>query len=355
MPVSDEIAPIVRVPVMIHEASDAAAWDRFVDAHPDATGYHLWAWRGVFERAFGHRTSYLVAERDGATTGVLPLVQFRSPLFGRFLVSLPFVNYGGVLAIDDASAHALVARAASIAGELKARHVELRHRARRFEGLAAKEHKVSMLLPLAASTEAMWEGLDRKVRNQVRKAEKSGLTAESGGIERLDDFYAVYARNMRDLGTPVYAKQFFAEVMRTFPDRTQVIVSRLAATGQVVASGLTWKWRDTVEVPWASSLREFNQMAPNNQLYWTIIDRAIAAGASVLDFGRSTPNEGTFHFKRQWGAEPLPLCWEYDLLGGTLPDQSPKNPKFRLAIDMWKRLPLPIANAIGPHIVRSIP
>lgn len=355
MPVSDEIAPVVRMPVTVHEASDGASWDRFVEQHPDATGYHLWAWRGIFERVFGHQTTYLIAERDGVTSGVLPLVRFRSPLFGRFLVSLPFVNYGGVLATEEATAQSLVARAASIAREFKARHVELRHRSRRFEALAPKEHKVSMLLPLAASTEAMWDALDRKVRNQVRKAEKSGLVAESGGIERLDDFYGVYARNMRDLGTPVYAKRFFEDVMRTFPDRTQIIVSRLAEGGQPVAAGFTWKWRDTVEVPWASSLREFNQMAPNNQLYWTIIDRAIAGGANVLDFGRSTPNEGTFHFKRQWGAEPLPLCWEYDLLGGVLPDQSPKNPKFKRAIDLWKRLPLPIANAIGPFIVRSIP
>jgi serine/alanine adding enzyme len=355
MPVSEAIAPVVRTPVTIREVSDPASWDRFVEEHPDSTGYHLWAWRGVFERAFGLRTVYLAAERDGAISGVLPLVQFRSPLFGRFVVSLPFVNYGGVLAADSASAHALVARAASLAREFKARHVELRHRSRRFEGLTPKEHKVSMLLPLASSSDAMWNALDRKVRNQVRKAEKSGLAAEVGGIERLDDFYAVYARNMRDLGTPVYAKSFFQEVLRTFPDRTRIVVSRLAQGSQPIAAGLTWKWRDTVEVPWASSLREFNAMAPNNQLYWTIIEQAIAGGANVLDFGRSTPNEGTFHFKRQWGAEPLPLCWEYDLLGGVLPDQSPKNPKFKAAINLWKRLPLPIANTIGPFIVRSIP
>lgn len=355
MPVSDLIAPVVRVPVSVMDVSDGARWDAYVQQHPDATGYHLYAWRGVFERTFGHKTSYLLAERDGAVTGVLPLVKFRSPLFGRFLVSLPFVNYGGVLASDEASAHALVARAASLARELKARHVELRHRSRRFEGLAPKEHKVSMLLPLAGTVDAMWEGLDRKVRNQIRKAEKSGLAAEAGGIERLDEFYGVYARNMRDLGTPVYARRFFEEVLRTFPDRTEIVVSRHTESGQPVAAGLTWRWRETVEVPWASSLREFNQMAPNNQLYWTIITRAVAAGAAVLDFGRSTPNEGTFHFKRQWGAAPLPLCWEYDLQGGTLPDQSPKNPKFRLAIDLWRRLPLPIANRLGPHIVRSIP
>jgi FemAB-related protein (PEP-CTERM system-associated) len=284
---------------------------------------------------------------------MLPLVSFRSALFGRFIVSLPFVNYGGVLASDDSSAHALVARAASIAKEEGARHVELRHRARRFEALTPKEHKVSMLLPLRTSTEETWQALDRKVRNQVRKAEKSGLVAESGGVERLADFYGVYARNMRDLGTPVYAREFFEQVLRVFPERSTLVIVR--HQGLAVAAALTWRWRDTVEVPWASSLRSYNSMSPNNLLYWTIIRQAITAGARVLDFGRSTPNEGTFHFKRQWGAEPLPLCWEYDLLGGPMPNLVPKNQKFQLAIAAWRRLPLIVANTIGPRIVRSIP
>ncbi len=354
MPVPAMTTPRVgRAPDAIEECQEQARWDDFVEGHPDATGYHLWAWRGIFERAFGHRTMYLLASRDGLTTGVLPLVSFRSLLFGRFLVSLPFVNYGGVLANDDSSANALVARAASMARQEHARHVELRHRARRFEALTPKEHKVSMLLPLSAAAEPMWSALDRKVRNQVRKAEKSGLVAESAGIERLDEFYRVYARNMRDLGTPVYARRFFEDILRTFPERARLVIVHHGRLP--MAAGLTWRWRDTIEVPWASSLRAYSSMSPNNLLYWTIIRRAIADGARVLDFGRSTPNEGTFHFKKQWGAEPLPLCWEYDLLGGPMPDQSPKNGKFRLAIATWKRLPLAVTNLVGPILVRSIP
>lgn len=355
MPVSDAIAPTIRVPVTIHESADPAGWDRFVEQHPDATGYHLWGWRAIFEEIFGHRAVYLAAEQGGVTSGVLPLVEFRSALFGRFLVSLPFVNYGGVLALNDVSGNALLARAASLARKSRMRHVELRHRSRRFEGLRPKEHKVSMLLPLPDSTEGFWTRLDRKVRNQVRKAEKSGLRAEVTGLDRLSDFYGVFARNMRDLGTPVYSPRFFDAVVRAFPDRTRIVIVRDENSGRPVAAALTWRWRDTVEVPWASSLREFNALAPNNLLYWTIIQEAIGGGASVLDFGRSTPGEGTFHFKRQWGAEPLPLCWEYDLIDGVMPDQSPKNPKFRVAIEAWKRLPLGIANRLGPHIVRSIP
>jgi serine/alanine adding enzyme len=337
----------------IQEDVDPNEWDAFVDAQPDATGYHLWGWRGVFERTFGHRTLYLAATRDSAICGVLPLVSFRSAIFGRFLVSVPFLNYGGVIASDAPAANALVARAASIARREGASHVELRHRSRRFEALTPKTHKVTMLLPLEATVDAMWAALDRKVRNQVRKAEKSDLVAEVTGRESLDAFYGVYAQNMRDLGTPVYARRFFDEVLRTFPDRTHLVIVRHGGTA--VAASLTWRWRQTVEVPWASSLHAYNAMSPNNLLYWTILQHAIGTGAHVLDFGRSTPNEGTFHFKRQWGATPEALCWEYDLITGTLPDQSPKNPKFRLAIEAWKRLPLPVANLLGPMIVRSIP
>jgi len=208
-----------------------------------------------------------------------------------------------------------------------------------------------MHLPLASG---MWERLDRKVRNQVRKAEKSGLMATRGGLELLPEFYGVFARNMRDLGTPVYARRFFECVLRAFPDRVRLIVVRLK--GQPVAAGLTFRTESTVEVPWASSIRDFNPLCPNHLLYWTIIESAIAEGCTRLDFGRSTPNEGTFHFKAQWGATPVPLFWEYVLIDqASLPDQGPKNPKFRLAIEAWKKMPVGLANLIGPRVVSSIP
>ncbi|MEZ5291477.1 MAG: FemAB family PEP-CTERM system-associated protein [Vicinamibacterales bacterium] len=337
----------------VDACTDPAAWDAYVEAHPDASGYHLWAWRGIFEEVFRHRTHYLAARRGGAIAGVLPLVFFQSPIFGRFVVSVPFLNYGGVVADDDLAAAALVEHAGRLAREHKATHLELRHDRRRFSNLVPKEHKVAMTLALPGDADTLWSALDRKVRNQVRKAEKSGLTAETGGSEHLRDFYAVFSTNMRDLGTPVYSPRLFEAVLARFPDRTRIVVIR--HEGRAAAAGLTWRWRERTEVPWASSLREFNQMSPNNLLYWTILREAIAAGCTRLDFGRSTPNEGTFHFKKQWGAEPTPLCWEYDVVTGALPDQSPKNPKFRLAIQAWQKLPVGVANLLGPSIVRSIP
>jgi len=208
-----------------------------------------------------------------------------------------------------------------------------------------------MRLPLKAG---MWDRIDRKARNQVRKAEKSGLSVVRGHQELLPEFYQVFARNMRDLGTPVYSPRLFAEVLSAFPDRTRLIVVRL--NDKPVAAGFTYRTGSMIEIPWASSIRDFNSLCPNHMLYWHAIDTAAAEGVTVFDFGRSTPGEGTFKFKEQWGAEPVALHWEYWLpAGGAVPDQSPKNPKFNLAIETWKRLPLWLANRVGPRLVRGIP
>jgi FemAB-related protein (PEP-CTERM system-associated) len=342
------------IEIALAASHDAPDWEAFVASCPGSSGYHRWRWRFVFERAFGHETAYLLARRAGCVAGALPLVLFRSALFGRFAVSLPFVNYGGVLASDDDVARALLEEAGRIAAGRGLAHVELRHVDPRFPDLPSKRHKVAMRLALEPDVARAWEGLDRKVRNQVRKAEKSALTVESGGAELLDDFYGVFARNMRDLGTPVYDRRFFAQVLAQFPDDTRVLLVRHPSA--VVAAGISYRHRDTIEVPWASSLKAFRTLAPNTLLYWHFIRHAIEDGAQVFDFGRSTPNEGTYKFKEQWGALPTPVCWEYRLLTRTsLPDQSPKNPKFRAAIALWKRMPLSLTTFLGPRLVRSIP
>lgn len=333
---------------------DAAAWDAFVAADATASGYHAWVWRDIFTRAFGHETRYLIARRDGMVAGVLPLVVFRSWLFGRFVVSLPFVNYGGVLAADGVTRRALLDASRACARETGARYVELRHTARTFADLPARTHKVAMTMPVPVSRASAWDGLDRKIRNQVRKAEKSGLTVESNSLDRLDAFYEVFSRNMRDLGTPVYSRRFFDVVLSRLGDAASCVVVRSGR--RPVAAAITLRWRNTIEIPWASSLKAFRSECANTLLYWTLLAHAVEAGASVLDFGRSSPDSGTYHFKQQWGAAAAPVAWEYALADGqTLPELSPTNPKFHAMIATWKRLPLPLATAIGPHIVRSIP
>jgi FemAB-related protein (PEP-CTERM system-associated) len=339
--------------VAVSQEHAPTAWNEYVLRHPDATGYHEWAWRNVFQRAFGCQVLYFAARRGPEIVGVLPTVFLDSWLFGRALVSLPFLNYGGVLADDDHGARALLDAAIAAARERRCRHVELRHFHQQFADLPCKRHKVTMRLPLRQPS-GLWENLDRKARNQVRKAQKSGLTYREGGAELLESFYAVFARNMRDLGTPVYSPRLFAEVLGTFPDRARIHVVTFGSTP--VAAGLTFETRGTVEIPWASSVRDFNAMCPNHLLYWSMLDGASARGCFTFDFGRSTPQEGTYKFKERWGAQPVPLCWEYGLLiGRELPNSSPTNPKYRLAIAIWKKLPLSVANRIGPSIVRAIP
>ena len=332
-------------------AADATAWDLYVAGHAEGSAYHVWPWRQVFERAFGHRCVYLIARAGEHVRGVLPLVHINSLLFGRTLTSLPFVNYGGLLASDDDAAQALLDAAAAQARLARCRYVELRHAARRFPSLPCRQHKVAMLLRLAGVD---WSSLDKKVRNQIRKAEKSGLTIQSGGTELLGEFYAVFARNMRDLGTPVYSPALFEQTLRTFPATARIHLVRLGSIP--VAAGFTLRSRGRMEIPWASSIRDYNSLCPNHLLYWTVIQHAIETGCEIFDFGRSTPDEGTFKFKEQWGARPLELHWEYILEpGSALPDTSPANPKFHMAIELWKRLPLALATRVGPHIVRGIP
>lgn len=343
-----EVRSVVAGPELVD------SWDSYVRSCPDATGYHLWAWKRVFERGLGHHAYYLAAIRDGRLTGVLPLVEVRSLLFGRALSSLPYVNYGGILADDAESSRALVAHAGKLSKERRLSYTLFRHRQRLLPELRARAHKVTMLLPLAASRDAMWEGLDRKVRNQVRKAEKSAVTVEAGGRELLDDFYRVFARNMRDLGTPVYGKPLFAEILSAFPQNARLHVAR--ANGQAIAGALSYSYGDWIEVPSASSLREHRALCPNHVLYWSIIGGAIDEGRRVFDFGRSTPHDGTYNFKEQWGATPAQLWWEY-LLDGTeaMPAEDRHSVKFQAVIDVWKRLPVGLSTLVGPQVSRLVP
>ena len=351
-----ESADAIAAPTAFDIRDDVSAQDtdRYVEAHPHSTGYHLRAWTDLIGRAFNHRTLYLAARTRTGIAGVLPVVFFRSRLFGTFAVSLPFVNYGGVLADRPDVAAALLDRAVKEARAYGCAHLELRHTVQAFPSLPSRRHKVAMLLRLSERPESEWERLDRKVRNQVRKGEKSNLAVATGGLELLDAFYEVFAHNMRDLGTPVYGRSFFREVLRSLPESTRAFV--VSHEGRPVAGSIVHWHGATMEVPWASALRSANPLCANVYLYWQMLKFAIERGMLTFDFGRSTPNEGTFHFKKQWGAEPTELVWEYWTKPGTpVPDLTPKNPKFDLAIKAWQRLPVAVASAVGPRIVRNIP
>jgi serine/alanine adding enzyme len=334
---------------------EGSAWNAYVASHPHSSNYHRYGWRGVIEKSFGHHTYYLTAKNgDGDICGILPLTYMNSALFGKFLVSLPFFNYGGVLASCDETIWQLLDESRRILMETQGDYVEFRHREMSASGLETREHKVTMILNLEKDEDTAWKMLDAKVRNQVRKAEKSGLQVVTGHLELLDGFYEVFCRNMRDLGTPVYCKDFFRNILNSFPDSTQIISIILGS--KTIASGiLTW-FKDTLEVPWASSIRDYREMCPNNLLYWEAIKFAIRNKSSIFDFGRSTPGEGTYRFKKQWGALPYQLYWQYLLKDGEkVPELNTKNSKYELAIKVWQRLPVSLTKVLGPRIVKNIP
>jgi FemAB-related protein (PEP-CTERM system-associated) len=348
-----DLQPGDGTPLRIDEAVSDAEWDAWVAAHPRATIYHGSAIRRVIEDSFGHAPHYLAVRDDsGRIQGLLPLIEMQSRLFGHFLVSMPFFNYGGLLADSIAARDRLVAAAAERARALDVEHVEYRHC---FDELAlpARSEKVAMLRPLPKSADRLWADIGSKVRAQVNKARKHGLSTRTGREELLDDFYRVFARNMRDLGTPVYGIALFRNMLRHCESSYLVMVYR---NGLPVSGGFLLGWRNTLEIPWASTLRSANRFDANMLLYWTVLESAIERGYEVFDFGRSSRNSNTLRFKKQWGARPQPLYWHYWLPEGReLPSLNPNNPKFRLMVAAWKRLPVPLARLIGPAVVSKIP
>jgi FemAB-related protein (PEP-CTERM system-associated) len=277
---------------------DSQSWDKFAAAAPNASLYHLHGWKDVIERTFGHPTFYLAAVDSGRVSGVLPLVQLKSRLFGNLLVSLPYFNYGGICAESADVRDALFREAVTLAERQDVDSLELRHDDRWREELPTKAHKVSMRLELPTSIDALWKALGAKLRNQVQKPRKAGVTITVGRAELLDSFYEVFSANMRDLGTPVYAKAFFRNILERFPDQTWIVTAYLDQ--RPVAAGFLTGFKDRLEIPWASSLRTVNSIGANMLLYWSCLEFAVQHGYRVFDFGRSTPGEGTYRFKEQW-------------------------------------------------------
>ena len=348
---SDSQATVMRV----LQESEYPAWDHCVSEHPDASIYHLSAWRHILREAFG-KTWYVVgAIRGSRVLGGIPLVHMRSPLFGNFLVSMPYFNYGGVCAEADEWIDPILDECIALAKRLHVKHLELRHLRNHYSQLPVKTEKVSMWLTLPSDADALMKSFKPKLRSQVRKGEKNGLGVRDGGIELLDDFYDVFSRNMRALGTPVYGKSFFQLILEAFPKTARLVVVR-NPEGRPIAGGFLLGYRDRLEIPWASSLREFNYLQSNMFLYWNCLQYACDQGYRIFDFGRSTVGCPTFKFKEQWGAKPVAHHWHYWLdQDQELPQLNPQNPKFKLAISTWQRLPLSVTRRLGPVIAKHLP
>jgi serine/alanine adding enzyme len=339
---------------LANQETDSQRWDEFVASCPAGSNYHRWNWKRVIEESFGWPTFYLLAEEAGAIRGVLPIAWQKSRIFGSFLTSLPFLNGGGVLAETEPAKEALLSEATALAKRLRVGHLELRHRFDPHVSLPTKSHKVAMILRVDSDSEKTWAALSHKVRTDIRKGIKSGLTAEFGGSELLNDFYEVFARNMRDLGTPVYGRAFFQTMLDLFPNDNFICVVRHQE--KAVAASFLLGYRQTVEAGWSSSRYDYLAMRPNMFLYWKILCFAGERGYKEFDFGRSTVDSGTYRFKKQWGSCELPLFWTYWVPDGAqLPEVNKENPRYELAIKLWQKLPVSLTKLVGPPIVKCLP
>lgn len=343
------------VEVMPLDSASVADWDRYVEAHPLASLYHMSVWRDLISEVFGHRTHYLVARGViGEIVGVLPLVQLKSRLFGNYLVSLPYFNYGGALTNTPQVRESLLQRAVEIAKTTGAAHIETRDAESLENGWPSRREKVLMTLRLPDTVAQLSRDIGPKLRSQIKRPDREGIEVVQGGVEYLSDFYEVFARNMRDLGTPVYAISFFREICLVLPNNSHIVV--IKKDRRPIAAAFLLGYKDRLEIPWASSLKEHNRIGANMRLYWEALQYAIGQGYKIFDFGRSTEDSGTYRFKKQWGALPVPCHWHYWLKHqGELPQLNPSNPRYQLAIKVWQRLPVALTKVVGPRIVRNLP
>jgi len=350
----DSVRPVTVTPVRVrgYELADRARWDDFVEGCPEATFFHRIGWKDVIESCFGHPTHYLLAERDTRIVGVLPLAEVKSFLFGHALVSLPFCAYGGVAAVETEAVAALHAAARQLGETLGVEHLELRNRAAREPDWPHQDLYVTFRKAILPDVEANLGTIPRKQRAMVRKGIARGLASHvDHDVER---FFALYADNVHRHGTPPLPKRYFEALRSTFA-RDSEVLTVIAPGGKPVSSVLSFYFRDQVLPYYAGDLATARDLAANDFKYWELLRRACERGLRIFDYGRSKRGTGAFAFKEHWGAEPTPLAYEYCLYRrDSIPEHNPLNPKYRMLMALWRRLPIRIANALGPHLVKSL-
>lgn len=344
----------VREKIEIYKEELPEDWDAYVQNSPQGTWYHRSGWKRIIETAFGHESFYLAARREGRLVGILPLSFVKSHLFGKFLVSTPYGCSGGVCAEDLDSEQALVDQAKALSRELGVRYLELRSRdPLKDPEFQTKFFKHTFQLHLPENEETLWQNFSPEIRSKVRKSAMTGCVVQIGGLERVRDFYVVFCRRMKELGTPVYPECLFMELFKIFGEDVQVICVK--KRGKPVGGGILIFDGKRAEVPWSAALKETFSFNPNHAMFWSAICEAIRRGCCIFDFG--TSNQGSNHadFKRRWGANPIQLHWQYYGIRGKIPDLSPRNDRFQWAIWLWRHLPLSVANRLGPFITQGIP
>ena len=334
------------------DPESARRWDDFVFRCPEATFFHRSGWQEIVSGVFRHRTYFLYAERGGAIEGVLPLAHVNSRLFGNALVSLPFAVYGGVAAVNAEAADALEAEAQAIAQQLGVDHLELRNFNQRHADWPTQDLYVCFRKPIDPGVDANMQAIPRKQRAMVRKGIKNGLRSD---VERtVEHFFPLYADNVLRHGTPAMPRRYFERLLQVFGEDCDVLTV-FDPQGRAISSVLNFYFRDEVLPYYAGDDVSARDLAGNDFKYWELIRRSCERGLRIFDYGRSKQGTGSYAFKKNWGFEPKPLFYEYRLYRrDSIPQNNPANAKYRLFIEAWRRLPIGVANRLGPFIVRNL-
>lgn len=332
---------------------ESKEWNQYVNRNPAASVYHLAEWREVINKSFNHTCFYFYAHDSSMKIkGILPLVRLKSRLFGDFMVSMPYFNYGGAIADHPQIEEMLVQHANTFANGLDLNHIEYRDDITKAQ-MAERTDKVNMFLPLPSDQDALWQSFSPKLRSQIKRPQRENTQISHGDLDLLDEFYSIFARNMRDLGTPVYGKRFFRHILLAFPGQSSILTVKL--DNKPVAGAFLIGYKDRLEIPWASTIRSVNHLSINMLMYWEVLCFAIQNKYQYFDFGRSSIDSGTYKFKAQWGAQPKQLYWHYWLNNRDMPSLNPSNPKYKLMISVWKKLPIWLTRLAGPAIVKNLP
>ena len=357
---------IMPLKIKQYTETDKSTWDDYVNSHPNSNLYHLSGWKNVIERTYGHKTYYLMAiDSQNSIVGILPLVHLKHFLFGNNLISIPFFDMCGVLANDELTEEALFNQAIKLGHKLKVDSIDLRHisplswlneidQKDSTTTFQCNSHdKVRMILELPETSELLMKSFNSKFRNKIKKPIKAGLKCKIGGIELLNDFYTVFAINMRDLGSPVHSKRFIENVLNEFLQKTKIGI--VYNDKHPIAGILVMGFKNVLANPWASALREYSNLRANTLQYWTMLEYACDNSYTRFDFGRSSPDEGTYKFKQKWGAKPTPLHW-YDISmnGQAVDTASSKKSKFDKAIKLWQKMPVGFTKILGPCVRKHI-
>ncbi len=339
--------------ITVHELDNASqvAWDLFVERCPEATFFHRAGWKDVIEKTFDHKTYFLYAERHGEIEGVLPLGHVKSRLFGNALISSPFCVYGGVAAASSTARHALENKAVELAENLGVDYLECRNTDLRCTDWLSKDLYVTFRKKLSTDVDENLKAIPRKQRAMVRKGINNGLKSQlDDSVER---FYEAYAQSVHALGTPVFSKQYFETLQEVFGNVCDILV--VTKNGNLISGVMNFYFRDEVLPYYGGGTAAARALKGNDFMYWELMRRSCERGIRVFDYGRSKNDSGSYSFKKNWGFEPKPLNYEYKLIKSkTMPDLSPKNPKFQLFIKAWQKMPYGMTKRIGPYIARGL-